>query len=135
MRAIYLLKTKGSTPFSSYSDLFSYSVTMKNYVSHLAKVLSLIALLILSQGLAQSTQARPLSNPEVRRAISSGQVVPLSVAMNRARAHTRGGEVLRAKLVQGAQGRLVYRFKMLLHGGRVMSVIVDASSGRVIGSR
>lgn len=132
--ANYHLKTVRYDLFSSYSELFSYSVTMKTYVSHIAKVLGLLALLILSQAVLQSTQARPLSNPEVRRAISSGQVVPLSVALNQARAHTRGGEVLRAKLVQNG-GRLVYRFKMLLRGGRVMNVIVDATSGRVIGTR
>jgi|GEM_PF-7100289 len=108
---------------------------MKNYVSYFAKVLSLFAVLVLGGGWLQSAEARPLSNPEVRRAISSGQVVPLSVAMNRARAHTRGGEVLRANLVQRGGGRLVYRFRMLLRGGKVMMVIVDASSGRVIGTR
>lgn len=107
---------------------------MKKQIRYMFWVAGLLASLCLAQGYLSSVEARPLSNNEVRRAVTSGQVVPFTVARNSARAYTRGGDVLRARLVSSG-GVLRYRLRMLLPNGQVTIVFVNAHTGRVIGSK
>ncbi len=63
---------------------------------------------------------------------ASGKVVPLAWAKRAVPAHK--GEVVSAKLCQRPHG-LVYLLTLLARDGKVTRVAVDASSGRLAGSR
>jgi uncharacterized membrane protein YkoI len=68
-------------------------------------------------------------NKEQRRAvIASGQVVPLSTAIQAARG--RRGEVVKARLCYSPNG-LVYLLTLLARDGKVTQATVDAASGRL----
>jgi uncharacterized membrane protein YkoI len=74
-----------------------------------------------------------LNRVEVRAAVSSGKAVKLTVAVRSAKARL-GGEVLRVKLCQGANG-LVYLLTVLRRDGKVMHVTVDAATGQLVAGR
>jgi len=76
---------------------------------------------------APDLHARELSMREARYAITSGRAVPFVAALRSARA-VAPGKVLRARMVQCPDGRLVFRFKMLSRG-RVQRVIIGGRSG------
>ena len=89
---------------------------------------------------AADEQLACLSKSDQRAAISSGQAVPLSHAMNSVRSvrtakRSRGSrEVIKARLCREAKG-LVYVLTLLSGDGKVTHASVDASSGKVVDVR
>ncbi|MBH0237597.1 PepSY domain-containing protein [Methylobrevis albus] len=71
-------------------------------------------------------EAACLSSGEARDAVASGQAARLSAV-------TRGidGDVVNAQLCESG-GRLVYRLAVM-QGGRVVTIVIDARSGAVLG--
>lgn len=62
---------------------------------------------------------------ETGRALSLRRILPLAL-------HAVPGEVLEVEL-EREHGRLVYEIDILAHDGRVRTVILDASTGAVLG--
>jgi uncharacterized membrane protein YkoI len=74
-----------------------------------------------------------LNRVEVRAAVVSAKAVKLTVAVRAAKARL-GGEVLRVKLCEGANG-LVYLLTVLRRDGKVVHVTVDAATGQLVAGR
>lgn len=70
---------------------------------------------------------------EVRRAVREGRQVPLSQAIDAVRRRAPGHE-LDAGLEPGADGRPVYRLRWAGQDGRRTDYMVDAGTGRVLGT-
>jgi uncharacterized membrane protein YkoI len=85
-------------------------------------------------------QVACLSKSDQRTAISSGQAVPLAVAMHSVRSvrtakRSHGSrEVIKARLCREAKG-LVYVLTVLSGDGKVTHTSVDATSGKVVDVR
>src|SRR3954454_12425770 len=85
---------------------------------------------------SQAYAAAPLRclSPEKRRAaITTSQAIPLAHAMHAVRGRF-GGEVVRARLCEGASG-MVYVLTVLARDGRVTHATVDAANGNLLGRR
>ena len=65
--------------------------------------------------------------------IASQQAIPLGRAVRAVRGRV-GGEVVRARLCESEAGP-VYRLTVLSRNGKVRRATVDATNGRLIGSR
>lgn len=71
---------------------------------------------------------------EMQEVIEGGEVVAPAMAVTAARRAVPGGDVLRAALCRTEAG-MVYRIMALRRDGRVVQVVVDAPSGRVVSSQ
>lgn len=71
---------------------------------------------------------------EMREVIDGGEVVAPAMAVIVARRTVPEADVLRAALCRTDEG-LVYRIMALRRDGRVVQVVVDAPSGRVVSAR
>lgn len=88
---------------------------------------------LLPAGGASAAEVSGCLTREQRQAVQlSGKVVPLAWAKRAVPPHR--GEVVAARLCQRPQG-LVYLLTLLARDGKVSRVTVDASSGRLAGSR
>jgi len=76
---------------------------------------------------------RCLSPEQRRAAIANHQAVPLGRAMRAVRGRV-GGDIVRARLCEGAGG-LVYLLTVLARDGKVTRATVDAASGNLLGGR
>ena len=70
-----------------------------------------------------------LSQQQIRQAISSGRARPFSAFIGSVQQQV-GGQVLNASLCGGGGG-LVYRVNAIAANGQVVTVTVDALSGRI----
>lgn len=107
-------------------------------VTRLRSALLLVALvsgwLVLPAGerarAAEAGAPECLSEVEVREAVTAKKVVPQIAALRAARAKA-GGEAVRARLCRDTE-ILVYRITALKRDGRVIRVVVDGASGKVL---
>ena len=74
---------------------------------------------------------RLLAREEQRDMLARREVIPLADAIRAARPQDIG-DVLRAQLCRGPQGRLAYVLTLLPRNGKVTRVLIDASNGNVI---
>nr|PZN38292.1 MAG: hypothetical protein DIU59_15155 [Pseudomonadota bacterium] len=98
---------------------------------------TIFAAIALLAGLAcfkAAAQGACLSPEETRVAVAQGGVVAPSRAVSAARDAASGGEVVRAELCRQGGG-YVYRISVLRRDGRVMRVVVDGGSGKVLEGR
>jgi uncharacterized membrane protein YkoI len=72
-----------------------------------------------------------LDEAEIHAEVGARRVVSQVTALRAARA-AKGGEPVRARLCRGESG-LVYAITSLKKDGKVVHVMIDASSGKVIG--
>jgi uncharacterized membrane protein YkoI len=72
-----------------------------------------------------------LSTSQARDAVSNGLVVALSKVIGQVRS-VAGGEVLPSPKLCLMNGRYMYLINVLTGGGKVMNVVVDASSGSIV---
>lgn len=72
-----------------------------------------------------------LDEAEIHAEVGARRVVSQIVALRAARA-AKGGEPVRARLCRSESG-LVYAITSLKKDGKVVHVVIDASSGKVIG--
>jgi uncharacterized membrane protein YkoI len=85
-----------------------------------------LAVAVLAVDSAVAEERNCLNREQQRAAIASGKAVRLGVALKAVK--RRGGEVVRARLCEGAKG-LVYMLTVLGRDGKVTRVTVDATSG------
>ncbi|WP_050996512.1 PepSY domain-containing protein [Chelatococcus sp. GW1] len=98
---------------------------------------TIFAAIALLAGLASfeaAAQGACLSPDETRAAVAQGGVVAPQQAVSAARDAASGGEVVRAELCRQGGG-YVYRISVLRRDGRVMRIVVDGGSGRVLEGR
>lgn len=81
----------------------------------------------------------PMSQDRARRAMQQGEILPLSNIRRRIRDQF-GGKIIGVDLAQSGEDSLrpapwVYDIRVLSPEGRVFSVLMDASDGRVLGVR
>jgi uncharacterized membrane protein YkoI len=94
------------------------------------------ALLLSAAALLQpaATAARAqdgcLTQDEIREEVAQRRVVTQVTALRVARSHI-GGEAVRARLCRGENG-LVYVITALKRDGKVIRVLVDAQSGKLV---
>ncbi len=67
------------------------------------------------------------------RAVAEGRILPLKDILSRAEA-AYPGQLIEAEL-EGESGAMVYEIKMLTEDGRVMRLLYDARSGKLLKSR
>ena len=102
----------------------------------MSKALLLLLAAVMASTLGNARAADPLRclSPEQRRAaIANHQAVPLGRAMRALKGRV-GGEIVRARLCEGAGG-LVYLLTVLARDGKVTHATVDAVSGNLLGGR
>jgi uncharacterized membrane protein YkoI len=78
----------------------------------------------------QAKVAACLTEAEIREEVAAKRVVPQVTALRAARS-SAGGDAVRARLCRGDAG-LVYTITALKRDGKVVRVLVDAASGRVV---
>lgn len=83
----------------------------------------LLATALLAAG-ATPSAAACLSGQEARQAVASGQAQRLGAIARKV-----GGDIVDAQLCEQG-GRLVYRLAVMVDGGAVVNVVVDARSGQ-----
>ncbi|WP_181704152.1 PepSY domain-containing protein [Chthonobacter albigriseus] len=76
---------------------------------------------------ATPAEAACLSAREALRAIASGEAMRLSAI-----ARAVDGDIVNAELCE-AGGGLVYRLAVMTGGGRIVTVVVDARTGEILG--
>jgi uncharacterized membrane protein YkoI len=86
-----------------------------------------LAVALLAVDAAAAEERNCLNKEQQRAAIASGKAVRLGVALKAVK-RRGGGEVVRARLCEGAKG-LVYMLTVLGRDGKVTRVTVDATSG------
>ena len=86
----------------------------------------LIAVLLVSALCVPAAEAACLSAGEARQAVAAGEALRLGAV-----ARSVGGDILDAQLCERG-GQLVYRLSVMVDGGRVTTVLVDARSGQVM---
>lgn len=85
-------------------------------------------------GPVRAQMAQPsgcLTDSEIREEVAAKRVVPQLTALRAARAKM-GGEAVRARLCREGDN-LFYHITALRRDGRVVRVVVDAASGKVLG--
>jgi uncharacterized membrane protein YkoI len=80
---------------------------------------------------ARASKSACLDEAEIHAEVGSRRVVSQVAALRAARA-AKGGEPVRARLCRSESG-LVYAITSLKKDGKVVHVVIDASSGKVIG--
>lgn len=68
-----------------------------------------------------------------RQALREGRVLPLTAIIERAQ-KAQPGDVLEVEL-EDEHGRLIYEVKVIDPSGKVIEVLLDASTGEVIGRK
>ena len=86
---------------------------------------------LVASPLAAADQHVCLTREEQQAAVGGGKAIPLSVAIQAARAHTRARQVVRAQLCRDIKG-LVYVLTVLARDGRVTHARVEAANGGLI---
>ncbi len=86
--------------------------------------LALACLTMLPIVAGHAAEARCLTPAEAQAVVGNGAVQRLSVI-----ARVVGGEIVDAQLCEGG-GLLVYRLAVMREGGRVDTIVVDATSGQ-----
>lgn len=85
--------------------------------------------------LAAPPEVRALSDQEeARAAVEAGEVLPLNDILRQIRPDFPG-RILDAELDQRGHGKWVYKIKMLKKNGRVIELLVDGRSGKVLRSK
>jgi uncharacterized membrane protein YkoI len=92
---------------------------------------TLTATLLLTLLVAQGAGADPPDHDRARAALERGEVRPLEEILAAAAAEVPG-EVVELEL-EREHGRWVYELKVIAPDGRVLEVMVDAASARVLG--
>jgi len=72
-----------------------------------------------------------VSKVEQRDMLARREVIPLADAIRAARPQ-QIGDVLRAQLCRGPEGKFAYVLTLLPRNGKVTRVLIDASNGNVI---
>ena len=83
---------------------------------------------------AHAQTAQPtgcLSDSEIREEVAAKRVVPQLTALRAARAKM-GGEAVRARLCREGN-TLLYQITALKRDGKVVRIVVDAATGKVLG--
>ena len=96
--------------------------------------LAIFAALAVHPGQVQAQTAQPsgcLTDSEIREEVQAKRVVPQLTALRAARAKM-GGEAVRARLCREGDN-LFYHITALRRDGRVVRVVVDAATGKVLG--
>ncbi len=99
--------------------------------SHAALLRAAAALIVALLPAAAGAADACLTQDEIREEVSQKRVVTQVSALRAARAHL-GGEAVRARLCRRESG-LVYVITSLKRDGKVIRVLVDAPTGKVIG--
>lgn len=97
------------------------------------KIWSAIALAVLLVAGSAAADGRDHDHDRARRAVESGQILPLKDILARAEA-AFPGELIEAELEE-RHGTMVYEIKMLGSGGRVMKLYYDAATGDLVHAR
>jgi uncharacterized membrane protein YkoI len=89
--------------------------------------------LALAALLAVSTTAHAGDHDRARRAVQSGQVLPLRTVLDKAMAQFPG-DLIEAELEE-KHGRIVYEIKLISPEGNVIKLHYDASDGRLLSAK
>jgi uncharacterized membrane protein YkoI len=101
-------------------------------VSRLFYAALMLGLLAVPAGAADHNVC--LTKSEQRAAVAANRAIPLAKAIKSLYAHGRRAEVVRARLCRNGDS-LVYLLTLLGRSGKVTSVTVDASGGKLITGR
>jgi uncharacterized membrane protein YkoI len=97
----------------------------------------LLGMTLLTSGMTSADMtaeaASCLSARDARAAVQSGQAAPLSQMLGSIRS-AAGGEIVPPPMLCRQGSRLVYVVNVLLPGGKVKKLTVDAASGSILGN-
>lgn len=94
------------------------------------RFLSICLALVLGAGLAGASALAGDDHEDARRAVRDGRAKPLAEILPGIESRI-GGRVLEVEF-EREDGRYFYEFKMVTPSGRLLEVMVDAASGRVV---
>ena len=95
---------------------------------------NLLVLTLALSALPLATAGQPKTRPDyefARDAVARGEILPLAEVLTRFQA-SHPGQVTEVELGKSA-GRLVYAVDLVTPGGRLIKVVMDGATGRVVG--